>query len=143
MVNLLLVYGCGTTMKPVRFRLLANSNPWVVSDAATYLVVIDKNWSNYYSSVPPGSDFATYIYLVASRGVKPNPGYRIRIMEVRQLKDTVTIKLELKEPDPRKVYPQIIVHPVAVTEIAKGDLEPCDILNFVFIDQKGRELVVA
>jgi hypothetical protein len=127
----------GEVAKGVAFRTVPNPEQWALGNEPAYLVVTEKNWSRCYSSPPSGSDFTTYIYLVASRGAKPNPGYQIRVIEVRQLEDRVTIKLELKEPDPGKMYPQVIVRPVAVAEVAKADLEPGGMLDFVFIDQKG------
>lgn len=132
----------GEMAKPVLFWSVPNPEQWVPGDEPAYLVVTEKNWFNYYSSPPTGSDFAAYIYLVASLGVKPNPGYKIAIVEVKQLKDKVTVKLELKEPDPRKVYPQVIVRPVAVAKVAKAGLEPRGILDFVFIDKEGRQLAI-
>jgi hypothetical protein len=58
------------------------------------------------------------------------------------LEDRVTIKLELKEPDPGKMYPQVIVRPVAVTEVAKADLVQRNLLSFIFVDQEGRQLAM-
>ena len=127
---------CGAVTKPVPFEVVPNAEPWVPSDEPTYLVVTGGNWSVYYSVPPEGSDFATYIYLVASLGLKPNPGYNIRILDVR-LQDKVTVTVELREPDPRRFYPQVMVHPVAVVRVAKADLEPRGVLEFSFIDQKG------
>lgn len=130
----------GEARRVIPFHTVPERDQWVVSDEPAYLIVTEKNWSTYYSNPPRGSDFATFIYVVVSLGVKPNPGYSVKIRQLEQLKDRITVKVELKEPDPRKVYPQIIVHPVAVAEVAKADLEPRGMLDFVFIDQKGRQL---
>lgn len=134
----MLLHGEGT--KPIAFRTVPNPEQWVFSDEPAYLVVTEKNWSQYYKSPPKGSDFATCIYIVASMGVKPNPGYKIRILQIQQQKDRVTIKVELGEPDPKRVYPQVIVRPCAVAEVAKADLQRYDLLRFVFTDQKGRQI---
>ena len=72
--------------------------------------------------------------------MKPNPGYTVRIQQLERVKDVVTVKVELKEPDPQKIYPQVIVHPTTVVQIAKADLEPGGLLDFVFVDQKGQQL---
>lgn len=132
----------GEVAEGIAFGTVPNPEQWALGDEPAYLVVTEKNWSRYYSSPPSGSDFTTYIYLVASRGTKPNPGYQIRVIEVRQLEDRVTIKLELKEPDPGKVYPQVIVRPVAVAEVAKANLVPRNLLSFIFADQEGRQLAM-
>lgn len=142
MGSLLLAYGCGDMAKPVRFRLVTDSVSWVSSNEAVYLVVTDKNWSNYYSTRPLGSDFTNNIYLVASRGVKPNPGYAIKILEVKQFSNTITIKVEVKDPDPKKMYAQVLVHPIAVAQVAKADLGPPNLLNFIFVGQKGSQLAI-
>lgn len=131
-------HGEGRTLIP--FHTLPDPDQWAFTDKPAYLVVTEKNWSNYYSDPPKGSNFATSIYVVVSLGVKPNPGYRVKIQRLEQMKERIVIKVELKEPDPRKVYPQIIVHPVSVAEVAKAGLEPRGVLEFVFIDQKGRQL---
>ena len=130
----------GDLVKRVAFHTVADPEQWTVSNEPACLVVTEKNWSTYYSSPPGSSDFANYIYLVASLGLKPNPGYTVRVLRVERLKDSVTIIVELKEPDPRKAYPQILVRPVAVAKVAKADLEPRGTLDFAFIDQKGRQL---
>lgn len=127
----------GEVARPVAFHAMPDPGQWALGNEPSYLVVTEKNWSIYYPSPPKGADFDVYIYLVASLGVKPNPGYGIRILQVEQLKDRITTKVELKEPDPKRVYPQLIVHPIAVAKVAKVDLKPSGSLNFVFVDQKG------
>ena len=127
----------GEVAKGVAFRIVPNPEQWALGNEPAYLVVTEKNWSRYYSSPPSGSNFATFIYLVASLGLKPNPGYSVTIRQLERVKDSLTVKVELKEPEPGKVYPQVIVRPVAVAEVAKADLEPGGMLDFVFIDQKG------
>lgn len=126
--------------KPIVFGDVPNPEEWAFGDKLAYLVVTDKNWKAYYSSPPQGSDFATCIYLVASLGVRPNPGYRIRILQIKQQNERITISLELVEPDPKKVYPQVIMRPLAVAEVTKGNLQPYSLFHFVFTDQKGREI---
>jgi hypothetical protein len=126
--------------KPIVFRDVPTPGEWAFGDRLSYLVVTDKNWTTYYSNPPQGSDFATCIYLVASLGVWPNPGYRIRILQIKQQNERITVSVELMEPDPKKFYPQVIVRPVAVAEIPKGNLQPYSLFDFVFTDQKGREI---
>lgn len=130
----------GEARRVIPFHTVPERDQWVVSDEPAYLVVTEKNWSTYYLNPPRGSNFATSIYIVVSIGAKPNPGYSVRIRQLERVKDRITVKVELKEPDPRKVYPQIIVHPVAVAEVAKADLKPRGMLDLVFIDQKDRQL---
>ncbi len=130
----------GEVPRAIAFRSVLSPEQWLPGDEPTYLVVTQKNWSAYYTTPPNGADFITYVYLVASLGVKPNPGYSIKIDRVEQLKDTVNIRVKVGQPDPRKVYPQVIVRPIAAAKVAKADLERRNLLAFVFVDQKGQQL---
>ena len=103
-------------------------------------MITEKNGSAYYSNPPQGSDFDEYIYVIASLGVKPNPGSRIKILQLRQENEKIIIKVEVSEPDPKKLYAQVIVYPTAVAEVPKANLQPSKLYTFVFIDQKGQQL---
>jgi hypothetical protein len=103
-------------------------------------VITEENWPSYYSSQPKGADFTDNIYVVASVGLKPNPGYRVRIFQLQQLGEAINVKLELGEPAPGKFYIQVMVKPIAVAEVPKANLQSLKQLRFVFLDQKGKEL---
>jgi len=133
----------GGEMKTVTFRNVSNPDLWAMGDTAAYLVITEKNWSTHFSSPPIGSDFSNYIYVVASLGMKPNPGHTIKILQIRQEKEKVIVKLEIGQPDPKKFYAQVIVHPIAVAEVPKTNLQPFKPLTFIFLDQKGREVAEA
>lgn len=124
----------------VAFRAVANPQLWSLAEKPAYLVMTEKNWSTYYSSPPQGSDFDKCIYIVASLGMKPNPGYRVRILQLQQEKEKIIIKAELGEPDPKKSYAQVMVYPIAVAEVPKANLQPYNLLTFVFIDQEGHQI---
>lgn len=124
----------------IPYLTVPNPEQWALGEEPAYVVVTGKNWPAYYSKPPGGSDFSTCIYFIASPGMKPNPGYSIRFLRFEQLKDTVTIKVELKEPDPGKFYIQIIVRLISVAKVVKTHLGEFNPMTFVFIDQKGRQL---
>ena len=126
--------------KPVTFHPLANPQPWMLGDKPSYLVVTEKNWPSYYSSQPKGADFTANIYIVASLGLKPNPGYTVRILQLQRQGEVINIKLELGEPAPNKFYIQVMVKPIAVVEVSKTNLQPYQVVTFLFIDQKGKEI---
>ena len=128
------------TMKSIAFHAVSNPQPWTLGDKPSYLVVTEKNWPSYYSSQPKGADFTTNIYLIASLGLKPNPGYTVRILQLQQKGELINVKLELGEPDPNKFYIQVMVQPIAVAEVPKANLQSLKQLRFVFLDQKGKEL---
>jgi hypothetical protein len=126
--------------KPVVYASVTTPNLWDIGDRQAYLVISDKNWSKYYPNKPAGSDFANCIYVVASMGMQPNPGHRIKILQIKQQEDRVVVSLELLGPEPKKAYVQMIVTPIAVAEVKKKQLEPYHRLEFVFTDQNGRDL---
>jgi len=110
---------------------------WRVEDGPKYLVVTEKNWTSFYSKPPTSADFAGNIYFVASLGTKPTPAYTIKLLAISQLGDEVKISLELEEPEPGKFYPQVMVYPIVVAEVARSQLPQGKLLSFVFVDQKG------
>lgn len=126
--------------KPITFHPFRNPQTWALGDKPYYLVITEKNWPSYFSNQPQGADFTTNIYIVASLGLKPNPGYTVRILQLQQQGDVINVKLELGEPDPNKFYIQVMVKPIAVVEVPKVNLQLLEQLSFVFADQKGKEL---
>src|SRR4030042_5882791 len=88
----------------IPFRAVSNPQTWALGDKPSYLVITEKNWLSHYSSQPKGADFTANIYIVASLGLKPNPGYTVRILHLQQQGEVINVKLELGEPDPTKFY---------------------------------------
>lgn len=126
--------------KPIDFQILNAPLLWRVGQGSSYLVVTEKNWPSFYSSPPSSANFADNIYLVATPGTKPSPAYTIKFLNISQLGDEVKIILELGEPESGKFYPQIIVYPLTVAEVAKNQLPQGKLMSFVFVDQKGTSL---
>ena len=124
----------------IPFHAVSNPQPWALGDKPSYLVVTQKDWPSYYSSQPKGADFTANIYIVASLGLKPNPGYKVRILQLQQQGEVINVKLELGEPAPNKFYIQVMTRPIAVAEVPKANLQSLKQPSFVFIDQKGKEL---
>ena len=126
--------------KPVPFSAVSAARLWAIDDSAGYMVVTGKNWSKYYSGQPKDADFAGSVYVVASMGTRPNPGYRIRIAQISQEGERVQITVEQLNPDPKAMYPQVLVNPVAVAEVKRKDLQPYPALVFAFVTQSGQPL---
>jgi hypothetical protein len=126
----------------IPFHAVSNPQPWALGDKPSYLVITEKNWPSHYSSQPKGADFTANIYVVASLGLKPNPGYTVRIFQLQQLGEVINVKLELGEPAPNKFYIQVMTRPIAVAEVPKANLQSLKQLRFVFSDQKGKELAI-
>ena len=126
----------------IPFRAVSNPQTWALGDKPSYLVITDKNWLSHYASQPKGTDFTAKVYIVVSLGLKPNPGYTVRILQLQRQGEVINVKIELGEPDPNKLYIQIMVKPIAVAEVPKANLPPLKLMSFVFLDQKGKELAV-
>lgn len=126
--------------KPITFHPLPNPQTWALGDKPYYLVITEKNWPSHYLSQPKGADFTANIYVVVSLGLKPNPGYTVRILQLQQQGEVINVKLELGEPDPNKFYIQVMVKLITVAEVPKVNLQLLEQLSFVFTDQKGKEL---
>jgi hypothetical protein len=124
--------------KPVPFSLVSAPRLWAIDDKTEYTVVTGKNWSKYYSSKPEDADFAASLYVVASMGTRPNPGYRIRILQISQEGERVQVTVEQLNPDPKGIYPQVLVNPIAVAEVKRKDLQPYPALVFAFVTQSGQ-----
>jgi len=126
--------------KPVPFLALSAPRAWAVGDRAQYIMVTGKNWSNYYSKQPENADFAASIYVVVSIGTRPNPGYRIRIVQISQEGARIQVTVEQLNPDRGMMYPQVLVNPTAVAQVKKKDLQPNPGLDVEFVDQSGQHL---
>ncbi len=133
-------YMAANASKPVNYLAVAAPGLWKTDDLGGYIVVTAKNWSKYYPSPPQGSDFSASIYVVASMGTRPNPGYRIRIVKIAQEGEHVEVSLEQLTPDPKGMYPQMLVNPIAVAEVKRKDLQPYPVLNFAFVNQSGQSI---
>ena len=128
------------TLNSIAFRSLPSPQPWALGDKPSYLVITEKNWPSHYSSQPKGADFTANIYIIASLGLKPNPGYTVKILQLQQQGEVINVKLELGEPDPNKFYIQVMTRPIAVAEVPRTNLQSLKQPSFAFIDQKGKEL---
>jgi len=126
--------------KPVPFSSLSAPRVWAIGETVQFIVVTGKNWSKYYSSQPENANFGAAIYVVASQGMRPNPGYRIRIVQISQEDARIQVTVERLNPDPGMMYPQVLVNPTAVAEVKKTDLQPYPALDVQFIDQGGQHL---
>lgn len=135
--------GCQAGKQSLPFRSVPDPGTWgLASTEAAYLVVAEKNWQAHYPTPPAGADFKGSFYVVASWGMKPNPGYRISIRGIEQAGPRVEVKVGLEEPDPGKIYPQVLVHPLAVAEVRIDALRQHGLLAFEFLDQRGKQLAL-
>ncbi len=100
----------------------------------------EKDWHSYYATLPPGADFQNNFYLMAFWGQKPNAGYRISITGVNQSGLHLEVVVKLERPEPNKYYPQVLVRPTAVAEVATKSLVRHGLLTVDFVDQDGSPL---
>ena len=128
------------TEKAVPYENVADHDLWAMGEKQAYFVVTSKNWSGYYASPPHGADLSTCIYVVASMGVQPNPGYRIKIAGIKRNEGRVRVTVERSKPDRKTAYAQVLVTPVAVAEVKQKDLRPYRRLQVSFVDPGGRQI---
>jgi len=130
----------GEELKKIAFRSVPKPDLWIIGENPAFLVVTGKNTSSYYRNPPPAADFANNLYLVAALGLKPSPGYTIKIEQLQKEKDKITIKIKIGEPQAKKGYAQVLVHPISIAEVPLVNLRPSTDCTFVFKDQYGKQL---
>lgn len=84
--------------------------------------VIDEKTS--YSSIEPGitvedRDDKVFVSIVEQF---PHPGYSVKVDGIKKQKDVYNIFLNVQEPDPTKMYTQVITYHNIVLEISKENL---------------------
>ena len=133
--------GCRSSRGGLPFTDPEAPQAWaILADQPAYAVVTDNNWTKYYTARPSQADFKEKFYIVATWGLKPNPGYKVSIISIEQSVSTLQVKLKQEEPDPKMAYVQVIVRPTAVAEVSIGALKQRGSLTFEFLDQKGSTL---
>ncbi|GAX90206.1 S-layer homology domain-containing protein [Effusibacillus lacus] len=82
-----------------------------------------KNWAGSVKGTPGLHTKTTggKTYILVSRGEKPNAGYGLTITKVIEEKNRVVVKFEQRNPEPGKMYAQVITTPFDLVEIAKTD----------------------
>jgi hypothetical protein len=68
-------------------------------------------WSKYGSSPVPNIDFAQERVIGIFLGAKPNPGYTVKVQQVRIDADELLIEYRLGLPDAEMDYAAMIVFP--------------------------------
>ena len=121
----------------------ADAAAWNTADKVSYTIITANNWKNYYAAVPPGADFGNYIYVLASIGQKPNPGYTVSIPYVQQVGNEIRVKIALGLPDPGALYAQVITYPVAVVSLNKADVGAFSTLSATFVDETGKQIAAS
>lgn len=58
-------------------------------------------------------------YLLITAGVRPNPGYRLTLSQIRSGKQGWEIVVKESGPQPGKVYPQVLFVPYLLGEVRK------------------------
>lgn len=91
-------------------------------------------WSRYHTTPEPEFDLGTSTLVAVFLGMKPNPGYSVRIAEVTEYRDEVVIEVVEHLPAPGMRYIQVIVYPYDAVLIPKTDKK----IRFETSKQTGR-----
>jgi hypothetical protein len=80
-----------------------------------------ESWQNFWAEVhttpAPEFDFDSYTLVAVFQGMKPNPGYGIKIESATEYRDQVVVNITEYLPHPDLYYPQIIMYPYAAVLI--------------------------
>lgn len=63
------------------------------------------------------------IYAAVARGQKPNGGYGVEVVGVTERANKVVVKVKYKDPEPGKMYTQVITHPSTLIKVPRTDKE--------------------
>jgi hypothetical protein len=74
------------------------------------------------------------VYAVVTRGEKPNGGYGVEVVGVTERAGDIVIKVRYKNPEPGKMYTQVITYPAALVKIPLTD-KP---IHFETVNEKSR-----
>jgi predicted small secreted protein len=94
---------------PVGWQVMRNEGEW------------ENFWSQHSFKPAPEIDFNKYTLIMVFLGRKPNPGYSIKITDVREYRDKVVVKAVETEPQPDALYAQVIVYPYDAILVPKTD----------------------
>lgn len=84
---------------PVGWQVFTNARAW------------EQFWSQHSSTAAPQIDFRHFTLVAVFLGRKPNPGYAVKIISVREFSDKVVVEALESRPSPELLYAQVIVYP--------------------------------
>ncbi|GAB4338609.1 MAG: hypothetical protein Kow0099_12840 [Candidatus Abyssubacteria bacterium] len=76
-------------------------------------------WAEVHTTPAPEFDFDTYTLVAVFQGMKPNPGYGVKIEAATEYPDQVIVEVVEYLPHPDLFYPQIIMYPFSAVLIPK------------------------
>jgi hypothetical protein len=94
---------------PVGWQVVRNEGEW------------EDFWSQHSFKPAPKIDLDKYTLIMIFLGRKPNPGYSVKITDVREYQDKVVVQAVETEPQPDALYAQVIVYPYDSVLIPKTD----------------------
>jgi len=103
------------------------------SGAGLQLITQAQDWPATLATVLPNLDWSRQQILLVRMGTQANPGYALQYSEGATLQaKTLDIPLAWQQPDPQRMYPQMIVEPCLALSIPRQGYS-----NIVVRDQSG------
>ncbi len=104
------------TGRTVPFRTLPGERVRSTEVAPIRTVIVEEaDWVTFWATAgtgaPPEVDFSRESVAVVFLGERPNPGYTVRIADVREGRDRIRICVEEGVPEPGKGYAAVVVYP--------------------------------
>ena len=90
---------------------------------------------SYFQEPIAEVDFDSYIVIAAMQGPKSTGGYAISIMHASQSDGEVRVEIDLIEPEPGSMTPQVLTSPYHLVLAERSSFDPRGELVFTFVDQ--------
>ena len=88
----------------------------------------------------PSPDFGRHFLVAVHRGPCPTGGHTIRINDIEQHGDEVTVTIARRDPRPGEPVTMMITHPRDCVAVERSALICRGRLHFHFVDERGKKL---
>ncbi len=79
-----------------------------------------------------------YVLICAFQGLKPSTGYDIKITKIERSRDTVTVKVRIRESKPDEITASVLTSPYHIVKVERSAISGAK--TFVFVDQNDKIL---
>lgn len=102
-----------------------------------------KEWASLYRDYDGVyvQKIGDYRGVLINLGYAPNPGYKVKIDRIIKEEDKWSIEVSLKEPDPGKVYNEVISYPYNILSII-DDSKPIEVIKVEGTKKKALPTII-
>ncbi len=111
---------------PVPFTTLAMGEQSRIRQAETVVVRDGKQWAALWQrhadgAERPAVDFGRDMVIAVFLGQRPSGGYGVRIRDVREEPERITVHVQRVIPEPGSAVTQVITHPFVMIRLPRRD----------------------